>query len=239
MKKFLPLILLILGIVVLIAVYFLVIKKPTTSETSEEEQGLEQVSLKDSPITSLTPSADGHWLKLKIEKIRISAKSLDYELLYQLPDGRTQGVPGTVKLTGEDSFTRDLLLGSESSGKYRYDEGVEEGTLTLRFRNDKGKLITKFSTKFHLESATTKLSSVDGKLKATLNKTPKAYFVTMETFGVPGGIEDVKDGPYGIFSSSSEKLTGEVSLSGVNPMVWNGSSWVEGSSTVPGIYILQ
>jgi hypothetical protein len=212
-KKFLPLILLGLGILVLVLVYFFVIRKPAEEETTEEDQGLVEVSLKDRPITSLTPSADGHWLKLKIEKIKVSAKTLDYELLYQLPDGRTQGVPGTVKLTGEDSFTRDLLLGSESSGKFRYDEGVEEGTLTLRFRNDKGKLLAKFSTKFHLQSNTKEISSTDGKLKANLNKLSKAFFVTMEVFGVPGSIENAKTGPYGIFTSSSVELPGEVKLS--------------------------
>ena len=240
MKKYLPLILLILGILVLILVYFFVIRKPADKGTTEEDQGLIEVSLKDRPITSLTPSADGHWLKLKIEKIKVSAKTLDYELLYQLPDGRTQGVPGTVKLTGENSFIRDLLLGSESSGKFRYDEGVEEGTLTLRFRDDKGKLLAKFSAKFHLQSNTKEITSVDGKLKATLNKLPsKAFFVTMETFGVPGSVESVNGGPYGIFTSTVEKLTGEVKLSGASPKTWNGSAWVEDSSIIPGIYILQ
>jgi hypothetical protein len=238
-KKYLPLILLVLGILVLVLVYFFVIRKPAEKETAGEDQGLTEVILKDRPITSLTPSSDGHWLKLKIEKIKVSAKTLDYELLYQLPDGRTQGVPGTVKLTGENSFTRDLLLGSESSGKFRYDEGVEEGTLTLRFRNDKGKLITKFSTKFHLQSNTKEISSIDGKLKATLNKLSKAFFVTMETFGVPGSVESASGGPYGIFSSATEKLTGEVKLSNASPKTWNGSTWVEDSSIIPGIYILQ
>lgn len=240
MKKYLPLILLVLGILVLILVYFFVIRKPAEKETGEEDQGLITVSFKDRPITSLTPSADGHWLKLKIEKIKVSAKTLDYELLYQLPDGRTQGVPGTVKLTGENSFTRDLLLGSESSGKFRYDEGVEEGTLTLRFRDDKGKLLTKFSTKFHLQSNTKGISSVDGKLKATLSKLPsKTFFVTMETFGVPGSVESVNGGPYAIFTSTVEKLAGEVKLSNASPQTWNGSAWVEDSSIIPGIYILQ
>jgi len=66
------------------------------------------------------------------------AASMDYELIYSTSDGGQQGVPGTVKLTGTD-IDRPLLLGSESSGKYRYDAGVEQGTMTLKFRDASGK----------------------------------------------------------------------------------------------------
>ena len=65
--------------------------------------------------------------------------------------GIQQGVPGTAKLDGGD-IERKMLLGSESSGKFRYDEGVKGGTLTLRFRNSKGRLIGKLSTEFTLTS---------------------------------------------------------------------------------------
>lgn len=150
MKKYLPLILIGVGILVLIGGFLFV--RSSRNKGGEGEESVKEIPAEQRPLVSLTPSGDGHWLKLKIEKIKVEkAASLDYELLYSLPDGRTQGVPGTVKIDGKD-IERDLLLGSESSGKFRYDEGVTGGTLTIRFRDSKGKLIGKLSTKFTLTS---------------------------------------------------------------------------------------
>lgn len=210
MKKYLPVVLLLVGIGVFVSVYFLVIKKPVKAPVEETSSQIE-VSLEDRPVVSLTPSADGHWLKLSIEKIKIDAESLDYELLYDLPDGRTQGVPGTVALAGQSKIEKKLLMGSESSGKFRYDEGVQAGDLTIRFRNDKGKLLIKFATKFHLQSGSKNLTSVDSKFGYTLDKKPgKAFFVTMETFGLPEGtsVSEVTAGPYGIFTSDASLAPG-------------------------------
>ena len=242
MKRYLPLLLFFSGTLLLIGtLYFFVLRKPATEETLEEE-GLIEVSLIDRPIASLSPSQDGHWLKLRIEKLLSGAGSLDYELLYTLPDGRTQGVPGTIGLKGESQIERDLLLGSESSGKFRYDEGVEEGTLTLRFRNEKGKLLAKFSTKFYLQSAESELTSADGKLVYTLAKIPsKTFFVTMETFGIakaaPG---EVSAGPYGIFSLGKSAYPGTVELSGGTIYTLMGGSWTRleaGEANDIGIFI--
>lgn len=223
MKKFLPVILFLVGAGVLVGVYFFVIKGGGDKVGTDDETTLQEVSLNARPVTSLTPSDDGHWLKLEITKIVLDAASLDYELLYKLPDGRTQGVPGTIKLEGGD-IERDLLLGSESSGNFRYDEGVEEGTLTLRFRNDKGKLIAKFAGQFHLQSDVLSLTSIDGVFSYSLDEPSDAYFVTMETFGVPETPSNVSTGPYGIFSSSSEAHPGEVKLNGKISR-WNDSEW--------------
>lgn len=238
MKKFLPLILLVLGIVVLVLVYFLVIK-PKSSGTNEEEQvaSLMEVSLDDRPVTSLIPTADGHWLTLKVDKINIPAATMDYELLYDLPDGRTQGVPGTITLNNLKVIERKLLLGSESSGKFRYDEGVKEGTLTLRFRNSGGKLIAKFTTKFALLSNTKELTSVDGVFKATLDKTPKAFFVIMETFGIPASSpSEVKAGPFGLFTSQSSALAGKATLNTYSVLRYAGGAW-KADSFDAGVFI--
>ena len=241
MKRYLPLFLFLGGLLVLAGVYFFVLRKPAEENSGTEEETLE-VSLADRPIASLTPKEDGHWLKLRIEKLLAGADSLDYELLYTLPDGRTQGVPGTIVLKGELVIERDLLLGSESSGKFRYDEGVETGTLTLRFRNDKGKLLARFSTKFHLQSATKDLSSVEGKFSYMLDKLPaKTFFVTMETFGVPTNAPaTVTGGPYGIFSSGSGAFPGTAKLSGGAFYTLEGASWTKltgGEASDIGIFI--
>ena len=239
MKKFLPIILFVIGVLVLVLVYFFVIKpSKDASNEKEDTSSIIDVELIDRPIVSLTPTTDGHWLNLKIEKLQIpGAFSMDYELLYSLPDGRTQGVPGTITLKGQKVIERELLLGSESSGKFRYDEGVEEGTVTIRFRNDKGKLIARFITKFALLSNTKTLESIDSNFKANLTKTPRGFLVVMETFGIPKEPPaEVKSGPYGIFSSEDTSLKGDVELDSYSVYHFDGKDW-EKASFDSGIFI--
>ena len=204
MKKILPIILFVAGLLILVLV-FVFIKKGRATPVDDSNSVIE-VGLSDRPVASLTPTSDGHYLTLKIEKIKLAkVTSLDYELLYSLPDGRTQGVPGNIDLKGATEIERKLLLGSESSGKFRYDEGVNDGSLTIRLRDSKGKLLAKFSTKFHLQSIDLELTSIDDTFKYTLDKKPKGmFFVTMETFGfISGGPSTVTSGPYGIFASDT------------------------------------
>lgn len=241
MKKYLPFILLAVGIIVLVVV-FLVIKKNKSKVPTKQEDTVVTLPLNERPVTSLTPSADGHWLKLTITKILPSASSMDYELLYQLPDGRTQGVPGTIKLAGQDTIERNLLMGSESSGKFRYDEGVKAGTLTVRFRNDAGKLITKLSTGFALLSKTKELKSIDEKFSYKLTSVnSKDFFVVMETFGVPKEAPaEVTAGPFGVFTSSKGAISGTVNIEGSNIYLYSGSNWtklISGKSSNIGIFI--
>jgi hypothetical protein len=230
MKKFLPFILLLVGILVLGGV-FLFIKngKSDLGVVSDEETTLLDVPLDERPVVSLTPTTDGHYLNLKIDKIMIAgAESMDYELIYQVSDGLSQGVPGSVDVRGKTSFEAELLLGSESSGKFRYDEGVESGTLTIRFRNESGSLLAKFSTDFSLLNEDADLKTPDGKFSVKLSNPKPGFFVLMETFGVPKSLDGISQGPYGLFSSSELKgISSEVELGGGKLYLYDGSDWQE------------
>lgn len=256
MKRFLPVILVAAGILVLaVGIFIFRMRSSSQGPAGTEEEAVPEVPLSDRPVVSLTPSKDGHWLEMKIEKIKIDAVTLDYELLYKLPDGRTQGVPGTIKLTGETLIERDLLLGSESSGKFRYDEGVETGTLTLRFRDGSGKLVTRFVTNFHLQSNTKVLTSINGKFSYTLDKNPGSeFFVTMETFGLPAEAPgEVKAGSYGVFKGiatiniknkllpiTNKLFPGDVSIPGGSIYKAKAGTWEKltgGKSDDVGIFV--
>lgn len=246
MKKFLPIILFLLGLIVVIVAFFVVRARRQGASVDEEETALIDVPLEERPVVSLTPTADGHYLNLKVEKIMVKgATSMDYELLYKVPGGPIQGVPGTVDLEGKDSFEAELLLGSESSGKFRYDEGVEEGTLTLRFRNDKGKLLVKFSTEFHLQDAMDgEFTTIDGNFTYRLiDKIGiEGYFVAMETFGFLGELPgDIVSGPYGLFGSDNVGSGGNVEMDGATKYFWNGDEWIklddEPSAGTGGVFI--
>lgn len=240
-KKYLPLIILGIGAVVLVLVSIFVRGNNTTDDTDDVTVLLD-LPLDQRPFISLTPRDDGHWLKLKVEKFKLpQAKSVDYELLYKLPDGRPDvGVPGTIQLDGINSIERDLLLGSESSGKYRYDEGVTEGTVTLKFRNDRGKLIAKYSSTFHLQTKVKTLASIGSSFTYELDKMPsKGYFVTMETVGIPSQAMQTAVDPFGVFASSGNNYSGTVKLSG-RIFRWQGNNWIkleDGKSPDVGIFL--
>ena len=237
MKKFGPLVLFLVGVLFIAGVWMWLGKAKKEAVVEEPQEALTEVPLENKPFTSLTPKADGHWVTLKIEKLNkvLGAQTIDYELLYKAKSG-TQGTPGTVKLAGIDRIEREILFGSESNKKFRYDEGVEEGTLTLRFRDAKGKLLGKMSTDFHLQSGVSKLTSLDGNFEFILDKISKNYFVTMGTFGLPAqaGLPDkfadkVESGPYGVFSSSDSLVSGKPSLkeglvTKVSPNIFLGTS---------------
>jgi len=241
MKKIIPLVLLFVGLLVLGGVFLFLRGKSKDTADFDTEEEVAEVELAKRPVATLIPSSDGHWLKLRIEKIVIEAKTLDYELLYKVADGRTQGVPGVIELGSEKDIERDLLLGSESSGKFRYDEGVERGTLTLRFRNDKGKLVAKFSTEFHLQTETDILNSLDNEFSYQLNEESSQYFITMETFGLPQDFDGaVLRGPYGAFSSATSSLEGVAIFNEGSIYIWSADGWQElnnGESGDLGIFI--
>lgn len=209
-------------VIVLVAILFVagvfIIKRNNAGTTNDQEetQNVPDLPADQRPIAMLIPKSDGHWLTLKVEGIKVpSAASMDYELLYKANNGQaitTQGVPGTIQLNSQTSISRDLLLGSESSGKFRYDQGVENGTLTIRFRDGSGKLLGKVMTDWHLQTGTTALSSVDGKFKYTLDKAATGvWFVTMQSFGNAVGANVVTySNGFAIFSSDGLTHSGKL-----------------------------
>ncbi len=236
MKKYLPVILFVLGALILVwGIFFLRGKNDNVSQV-EDEESVPEIPFTQRPVVSLTPTDDGHYLIMRMNGLGLEAQTLDYEILYDTADGITQGVPGTAQLNGSE-IERDILLGSESSGKFRYDEGVEMGTITLRFRNDKGKLVGKLTTQWHLQTNTDQLTSSDGNFSFTLSEETEAWFVTMSTFGAPDGLSgEPASGPYGVFGSD-EGVTGTPQMPGTIRHHKNGE-WVsvDGETSI-GIFV--
>lgn len=242
-KKYFPYVLVFFGVLFFLFSFFVLRPLLTkTSKTKSDEEFSYEVPFEKRPFVSLIPTKDGHWLNLKIENLKIEgAYSVDYELLYTLPDGRMQGVPGTIVLDTEGQvIKRELLLGSESSGKFRYDEGVKEGTLSLRFRDREGKLITRFSTTFLLlkgEDVDFESGLFSGKVKKSKNS---PYFVVMKTFGFSLQPEKTQNiiGPFGVFSSDQSLSFESISISeGKNIYFFDGKEHIkEPSIFSPGVY---
>lgn len=176
----------------------------TALPTPTPEGKLIETAFKERPYVTLTPSQDGHWLTLKIERIR-HGDSLEYELIYNTASGVPQGSTNAIELEGEDFYTKKILLGTESRGHYRYDEGVTQGTLTLRFRSDEG--VRKFITEFYLHQGEEELISVDGHFSLRGQPQSSDFYLVMPTVGLPGDFEgEVVAGPYEVFSSASKPI---------------------------------
>src|SRR5512135_1903753 len=109
MKKYLPVVLLLVGIVLFVGVFiFVKNQKKTDTPAGDDETALAEVALADRPVVSVIPSEDGHYLKLKVEKIVVKGTAkIDYLLQYQTSNEITQGVPGVKDLNGDKTFETD------------------------------------------------------------------------------------------------------------------------------------
>lgn len=200
-------------------------KTPVSSPKAE----LVETPLEERPYVSLTPSADAHEITLNISRI-MHGQSVEYEFSYQTKAGLSQGAIGTIDLKGKSETSRKFLLGACSKNVCRYDEGVEEGSLLLRFRDDDK--VRKFFTEFRLQKDGGQLSSADGKF-TLIGKFPvNVYFIVMSTIGLPENLEEEKisSSPYGVFSSGTVVLKdSEVLLTGEGEnnkiFFWGGKSW--------------
>lgn len=153
-----------LSLVVVASSFFLsACSKKTTTTTNNANNGTKSapkelvLSESEKPIVSLIPREDGHELKLKIDNIPSSISQIEYELIYSSTEnGLTmeKGVGDTVKISSKN-IEKDLLLGTASCTngcKYKYDEGVSEGTLTLNFYTNDNQTAT-YETPFILRTS--------------------------------------------------------------------------------------
>ena len=166
-----------------------------------------EMPIADRPIISLTPSADGHYLDLKLEGVPSSINSIEYEVIYDAVDNGSQiekGIGDTIKLI-TSTIEKNLLLGTESctSGcKYSYDKGIIGGQLTINFIDNNGQEST-FDTPYVLKTTTdiTKNGAItlgDFSVKPKTKLTGNDYFVLMNNYR----------GGYSVLSSRQNSLVG-------------------------------
>lgn len=170
------------------------------------------VVVADRPYVRIIPRSDGHELAVEVSNIK-NTQSADYELVYLVGDLQ-RGVIGSVDLKDQSSFVRNLLLGSCSKNVCKYDEGIEGGTLTLRFRSSLG--TEKYEVPFSLYGGKTKgktLTSSDGKFSFQGSSPSNAFIILSSSEGIPKSIEsEIVGGPYGIFTSGSASVKGNVKI---------------------------
>ena len=122
-------------------------KKKTPVDTNTKQAPIQrsfELSEELTPSINLTPRDDGKEIKLSINNIHPSISQIEYELIYVATSEGMEvekGLGDTLTVEG-DKIERDLLLGTAScttgTCKYKYDDGVTGGTITLVLINDQG-----------------------------------------------------------------------------------------------------
>jgi len=230
---------LIIGAVVLIIITIIMIivgkNKKNTSNIPVESNTKTTKELvltdEEKPYISLVPQADGHRLNLKISGIPNNITEIEYDLIYTAKDEKIEiekGVGGTIKIEGS-SIERELLLGTESCTngcKYKYDEGITGGTLSLSFVTTDGQTAS-YEAPFVL-STSADIKSTGGlnletetfSIKATVSS-KSDYFVLIKNFKPI----------YSVFSSGN----GNGKISSINPE----SVTKENTSLITGDYLIN
>ena len=213
-------------------------KSPGTASLTPLPTKPLELTINERPLVILTPTSDGHWINLEVTGLKPAVKSIEYELVYFATEAGNQierGTTGAVDLNGQSSLTRKILFGTESCTngcKYRFEENVSEGVLTLKLKSDSG--TEKYETAFRLQKGSEGkegLTTGDGSFKFIAANLPaKSYFVTISTIGVPGKFSGtIATLPYGDFPSVSAK--GEAAFKTTNPeakiLFWNNQKWEE------------
>ena len=234
MKKKLTIIFIILAVVLIIGAIFLV-RARNRSQIDNDQAELSTVLetlLIDRPYVSLIPRADGKEFTLEISRIK-NVEIIEYELVYE-SEGLSRGVIGSIEISsGETKVSRKLLLGTCSRDVCKYDEGIEQGSLTLRFRSSEG--ARKFETDFHLQQGDQELISIDENFKLAGKFSPSAFYITMATIGLPQEVkEEVFVEPYGIFTASSSSAKDSIltmvlaeETTEAKLMFWDGNKLAE------------
>jgi hypothetical protein len=210
-------------------------KKNNSSSTPTKTSVKKSVEIKladnEKPIISLVPTTDGHTLNLKISSIPSKFSTVEYELIYTAKDGTLEiekGVSGTVK-PSNSTIEKDLLLGTASCTngcKYKYDEGVNGGTLNVTLKTDDNQYAS-FETPFTLTDST----SINKTKKITIEQegftiegtttTKKDFFVAVKNYNSSYSVFSNGDGkgkitsitPSTVTKSNMSTLTGDYKIS--------------------------
>ena len=240
LKKFLPVGILLIAVLVVVGIVIAVRGGGDNTPVDEDEQ-VADVAFQQRPAVVLVPRADGHWLDLTImgmDKVQ-GASTMEYLFLYTTANGAEQGSSGgPYDLSSEDMVEEELLLGTTSSGNFYYDEGVEAGELTLRYRNDDGKLVGKVTVPW-VRREGAEMVEIEG-WSFTPEEAEDIYVLAMHGFGLPSDVTGtLASGPVGFFSSDEDTQGTVTAPSGI-VYAWNESEWtmVEVDSAVTsGIFV--
>ena len=158
MKKLLPLIFIVLLLIAGFFGYKFLNKKakpaeePTTISKVKVEK-VNQLPLEQRPYIIIEPKSQtrpqdlGSWITVTIDKVD-NYQSVEYDVEYQA-GSLIQGFMHRIDFSKETPpYFKEGFFGSESKGKYKYDENVTEGMLSIKLI---GQTIEKYESAFRIQ----------------------------------------------------------------------------------------
>ncbi len=97
---------------------------------------LQELTEDQYPSVKLQFSSDGHYVTVNIENLH--SDQLEYNLIYDavVKGNKIQtGVNASSKLEGKTTYSKQQLLGSESSGKFTYHTNLKNAVMELTLRD--------------------------------------------------------------------------------------------------------
>lgn len=139
MKKFIVPVIIVLIILSLVGVIYKNRFSPKQEIVLVPTPTVALPTISDDVQVDLTATRNKHAVILKISNIPQGTASIEYELTYITASDLPRGVLGKITLEGESEIVRDdIVLGTCSSGKCVYDEGVTSVDLSLKFNLPEG-----------------------------------------------------------------------------------------------------
>ena len=193
------------------------------------------------PKSKIEPKSQGHWITFIVDNTG-KFKQLEYEFEYTT-GSMIQGGLGRIDFSKErPPVSKEIAFGSESKGKYKYDEGVYTGQFTFTFSNGEDAALR---ADFNLQNAGENngiFYPPDAKVKLETGKDLKSgdYLIIASTLGLPEPVnKKVIAGPYGFYADSSRSLssstiTFEEAGENAQILIWNGKKYQELTTKVNG-----
>jgi len=110
----------------------------------------EQLPAEKQPKAALEFDKAAHYVTVNITNIQ--ADQVEYNLIYSatVKGNRIQsGVNASAKMEGKTEYSQEQLLGSESSGKFTYHEGITDAIMELTLRDAQNRSV--FSATYPFE----------------------------------------------------------------------------------------
>ncbi|MFC1627233.1 hypothetical protein ACFL18_01595 [Patescibacteria group bacterium] len=219
-------------------------KKSETADTKTPARKVEQINklaIKDRPYVVLTPRADGKEVTLTIDNV-MGATNAEYEMEYTA-GAMIQGVFGTIDFSEEPApVSKELLFGSCSKGKCKYDDNVSGGSLTLRVEGQGDPYVLKSDFNLQLMSDREGVftsKDIKAKLDVGTSLPSSTYVVVAGTMGLPAELEgEVLAGPYSFTTASTKAIKGNLTiqskddLTDAKLMFYTGTAWTELTSAL-------
>ena len=229
---------LVLSLIFLAVIGFISYQKFVLSQNNKELPETELIFDAEGPYAVLTPRRDGNALILNLKRTA-SHDEISYELAYisssadpESLDGDSsagieRGVVGTIDTKDKKGeYQQEILFGTCSRNVCKYDEGVENGTLTLHIK--RGKERYRMVTTWHLQEsdlALGKLISGDGHFRLDMGGSRQelvnlGFVIIHELTGVPKLPEgkQVLGKVYAAnFSSIGNKISADLNLELAEP----------------------